>query len=107
MRTLTADRKMPNTGGWQDRHDSAVTVPNIFERGVVQMLKGWQQYAEHYRNTYEAPIGDDGVLGAYWESMGDALRGILNGETGRLDCGTLDGFILDTMKENGIETENK
>lgn len=26
---------------------------------------------------------------------------------GRLDCGTLDAFVLDTMRANGIETNSK
>lgn len=115
MRTILADRKMPNTGGWQDRHDAAIKVGtrplfverNPFETQIVRMLDAWKEYAADHKARYESPIGDDGVLGAYWESIGDALRGLLNGETGRLDCGTLDGFILDTMKENGIDTETK
>lgn len=110
MRTLTADRKMPNTGGWQDRHDAAVNGSGkhlAFETAVVSMITGWSEYAEHHRAQYELNIGDDGVLGPEWEAIGDSLRGLLNGETGRLDCGTLDGFILDTMKENGIDTETK
>jgi hypothetical protein len=114
MRTLTANRSMPNTGGWQDRHDAALRVPATtgirkpFETALVEMLKGWQKYALDHKERYDrGTIGEDGILGPEWEAIGDALRGLLNGETGRLDCGTLDGFILDTMKENGIETENK
>lgn len=112
--TMLADRKMPNTGGWQDRHDEAIKHRAIFqnkhyamETPMVDMLRGWAEYAEDHKARYETPVGDDGVLGAYWESMGDALRGLLNGETGRLDCGTLDGFILNTMKFHGVDTEQK
>jgi hypothetical protein len=108
MTTIYADRKMPNTGGWQDRHDAAVdgVNPRPFEQ-VAGMIQGWAAYACAHKARYDSPIGDDGVMGDYWESMGDALRGLLNGETGRLDCGTLDGFILKTMKEHGINTETK
>lgn len=111
--SILADTTMPNTGGWQDRHDAAIRHPHLsvarkdFETAIVEMLKGWAKYAEDHKARYEAPIGDDGVLGAYWESMGDALRGLLNGETGRLDCGTLDGFILDTMRFHGVDVDNK
>lgn len=111
---MLANREMPNTGRWQDRHDEAIKHRAIFqnrhyefETPMVDMLRGWLQYAEDHKARYESVIGDDGVLGPYWESIGDALRGLLNGETGRLDCGTLDGFILNTMRENGIDTENK
>ena len=104
---------MPNTSGWQDRHDAAIkTAANIyvrreFETAVVEMIKGWERYAEDHRVRFESKIGDDGVLGPEWEAIGDALRGLLNGELGRLDGGTLDGFLLNTMRENGIDTEHK
>lgn len=71
------------------------------------MIKGWAKYAEDHRARFESPIGQDGVLGDYWESIGDALRGLLNGDCGRLDCGTLDGFILRTMAGNGVSTDSK
>ncbi len=108
MRTILADRKMPNTGGWQDRHDTAIHFPSALkERAMVNMLTGWAEYAQEHQRRYDSVVGDDGGLGPEWEAIGDALRGLLNGETGRLDCGTLDGFILDTMKENGVNTEEK
>jgi hypothetical protein len=54
---------------------------------------------------FESLIGEDYVLGPEWTQIGTAIRGLLNGETGRLDCGTLDGFILETMRENGVEKD--
>jgi hypothetical protein len=114
MTTPYADRKMPNTGRWQDKHDEAINHRAIFqnkhyelETPMVDMLRGWSEYARDHKARYEDVIGNDGVLGVEWEAVGDALRGLLNGETGRLDCGTLDGFILNTMKEHGIDTEQK
>ena|ERR1700690_2808897 len=109
MSTMLADRKMPNTGGWQDRHDDAVIqagqsrIPKPFESSVARMLGDWAQYAADHKARYESLIGEDGVLGPNWEDIGIALRGLLNGETGRLYCGTLDGFIMDTMRENGVD----
>jgi hypothetical protein len=48
MRTLTADRSMPNTGGWQDRHDAAIARPRITngELPMVHLLTAWKEYAE-------------------------------------------------------------
>src|SRR5208283_6086371 len=91
-----------NMGGWQERHMEAVKHPRSFEQPMVHAIEAWLQYADEHQTRYESLIGDDGVLGDYWESMGDALRGLLNGECGRLDCGTLDSLILDAMREAGI-----
>jgi hypothetical protein len=104
---LLADRSTPNTGEWQDRHDSAVigAQHKPFESPVVNLLKEWAQYAEDHRKRYEAPIGEDGVMGQYWTDLGHAIRHLLDGETGRLDCGTLFHFIYETMRENGVDPE--
>jgi len=107
--TLYSNRNMPNTGGWQTRHDAAIDNPvtTSFESTLVKMLKGWQEYAMVHKREYDSLIGEDGVLGLEWEAIGDSLRGILNGQAGRLDCGTLDSFILNTMTENGVDTSHK
>lgn len=115
--TGTANRKMPNTGGWQDRHDSAWKagiIPGNFpprnepegkaytERGMVSMLRGWQAYADGHRAQHGSMIGNDHFLGPLWLEMGKSLRGMLNGEIGRMDGGTVDAFILDTLTANGF-----
>ena len=43
------------------------------------------------------------MLGQEWAAMGRALLGLLNGETGRIDCGTLDGDIRRALERNGYE----
>lgn len=98
---------LPNDTGWIDRHMAAVAAPTGFEKGVVGMLRAWLKYADIHHSRYGVTIGTDGVLGPEWESIGDALRGLLNGDCGCLDCGTLDGVILTAMKQNHIETADK
>lgn len=110
MATLKANHKLPNDNGWQDRHNAAVMYPRPLssESAVVTMLKGWAEYAEAHERQFESKIGDDCVLGQEWEAIGVGIRGLLNGETGtRLDCGTLDAFILDTLSENGMDTSQR
>lgn len=102
-----APRSLYNSNGWQERHMYAVERPNAREEGIVSMLEGWFDYALRHKINYSSLIGDDGMLGPAWEEIGDALRTLLNGECGRLDCGTVDGFILHTMRENGVDTEHK
>jgi hypothetical protein len=101
-----ANPRTPNTGGWQDRHNLAMLEPSAgFEFALVHMLRGWHRYAQVHLQRFESPIGDDGVLGREWQAIGQALLGLLKGETGRLDCGTLDGFIRDTLTANGAAAE--
>ena len=102
---LYADTSLPSTNGWAARHDSAINFPKRNEEAIVLMLKGWADYAVTHEQRYESLIGEDGVLGEEWERLGKALRGLLNGETGRLDCGTLDGFILRTLARHGVSTD--
>lgn len=104
-------------GNWQFRHDDAVTnalrqeprflpLRNGFAPAIVQMLWAWKTYAQSHTKAYEEKIGEDYVLGPEWKNIGLGIRGLLNGVTGALDCGTLDAFILDTLQENGIETDS-
>jgi hypothetical protein len=99
--------------GWVRRHNEAFDSvvrptagePRDFEACIILVLDGWLNYAEAHKARYESPIGEDGVLGAEWTRIARGIRGLLNGECGRLDCGTLDGFILRTARENGVEEE--
>lgn len=90
---------------WDIQHNEAIDWPKGLEAAIVKMLLFWEMYAKEHQKRNESPIGDDYVLGPEWRDIGLAIRGLLNGETGRLDCGTLDAFILETMRENGVETE--
>lgn len=106
MARLTANPKLGNIGNWQSRHNNAVQHPaNNHERALIEMLLGWQRYAHYHAQRFESSIGNDGVLGPAWEEIGRGIRSLLNGEAGRLDCGTLDAFILDTLTESGIDPE--
>lgn len=95
---------------WAQRHNVALAVgvynrPTSFASAMVSMLMGWEAYAKQHKQRYESPIGEDGVLGQEWQAIGEGLIGLLNGELGELDGGTLDAFLRDTMRENGIELE--
>lgn len=96
----TAD---PTNSRWVARHLEALRFPEGPEVPLVALLRGWIDYANTHRNRFECGIGEDGVLGPEWERIGNALLGLLNGETGRLDCGTLDGLIRRTLDAEGFE----
>jgi hypothetical protein len=90
---------------WEDRHNYAIRYPRKSEKAILDLLKAWKQYAEIYSETYPDynGIGNDGYAADCWESMARNIRSLLSMECGRLDCGTLDHFILQTMKENGSD----
>lgn len=94
-----------NMGDWQARHCSAVGFPRGSEVGVVELLKGWASYADRHHDQYDSGIGDDGVLGPAWAAIGANIRTLLNGECGRLDCGTLDSFLCRTLEAEGFSPE--
>lgn len=95
----------PDDSGWKSRHRNALLSPMGFERPIVGMLRGWIQYAERHRQQYESTIGEDGVLGPAWAQIGDGIRQLLNGDCGRLDCGTLDSIIHDNLREAGFDPD--
>lgn len=85
--TQTAEAKHPALGGMD------------FTHSIVQGINAWNAYAINHQARYNSPIGQDYVLGPTWQQWGLALRTLLNGETGDLDCGTLDTIIYDNLKE--------
>lgn len=106
LSTITRTGKGPNDNGWATRHISAINAPRGAEVGIVSLLRGWMQYADTHSQRYESGIGEDGVLGDEWVKIGDALLGLLNGELGRLDGGSLDGLIRDTLRAEGFDPDN-
>lgn len=93
--------KMPNTIGWQDRHIAAIREPRGPEGAIIGLIAAWASYADTHKARYESGIGQDGVLGPAWQAIGENIRTLLNGECGRFDCGTLDGFLCDTLYAEG------
>jgi hypothetical protein len=102
MERIVRHPKYESVPGYWDRHLDAIARPRGPERPISGMLHAWLLYADSHQERYGSGIGQDGVLGPEWAAIGRALRGLLNGECGRLDCGTVDGIILDTLKAEGF-----
>ena len=103
---MKANAALGNMGDWQGRHNAAMDAPRAgFESAVVTMLRGWLEYAQTHQERYESPIGEDGVIGVAWAETGKAIHSLLDGETGRMDRGTLSTLIHGTMRDNGIDEE--
>ncbi len=97
-----------NKNGWATRHYNALVVPDVAtEMPLCSMLRGWADWADEHRTRYESPIGHDQVIGIEWLRIGCALRGLLNAEVGRIDCGSVDGWLLDTAQREGVNLETE
>jgi hypothetical protein len=60
-------------------------------------------YADAHAERFGSPLAEDYVLGESWREAVRGLRGLLNGELGRLDGGTLDRAILVMYQAAGFE----
>lgn len=64
------------------------------EVAISMLVHGLALYADtHAELNVGWELGEDCVLGEYWKDAARAVIGLLNGDVGRLDCGTLDGLI--------------
>jgi hypothetical protein len=63
------------------------------------------RYASAHQSRYESPIGHDGVLGECWLTIAKGLVGLLNGETGSIDCGRFDGAVRELARASGFTQE--
>lgn len=95
-----------DTTGWSTRHLAALNAPRDAEVAIVGLLEAWLIYADRHQDRYMSDIGEDGVLGPEWAKVGSALLALLNGELGRLDGGTLDTLIRDTLVLEGYNPDD-
>ena len=102
MATLTALDKSTLKTGWDKRHNDAVIAPGPRE-AIMPLIKAWARYADTHKRLHETPIGEDGYCGPYFEEIAHGINGLLSADIGRLDGGTLNTFILDTLEENGCD----
>lgn len=106
LRGVPAPTKKAVTSDWVKRHRAALSHPsNLFEIALVEMLRGWLTYADAVEHRYGSRIGDDGVLGEHWAQIGVGLRGLLNGELGRLDGGTLDSILCTSLRKQNCNPD--
>lgn len=72
------------------------------EAAIRRMIEAAAWYADSHRSRYESGIGEDGFLGPIWADQVKGIRGLLNGETGGYDCGTLDSLLIDMLKAEDL-----
>lgn len=86
--------------GWALRHRRAFAT-----HPVAGIIRAAAVYADDYQTRWENGIGADYVLGDYWEKILRSARGMLNGDLGNMDGGTLDTLIADMLEAEGFNPD--
>lgn len=85
-------------------HAEAMRAPlQGFESAIVKLYGGLAEYAEAHAKQFGSVIATDYVIGESWEQLGQGLLGLLNAETGRFCCATLDWQIRKLIESGGTE----
>ena len=90
---------------WLARHLIALDKPRGPEVAIVAFRSGLLAYGLEHARFGGSALNDDSFLGAAWLSMARGYIALLNGPTGRLDCGVLDGEVRRWAKGFGFEDE--
>lgn len=96
---------VPTIKRWLYDHQQALAEPRGLEAPIVRMREALVAYAREHETRWGSKIGDDYVIGEFWVQMSRGYLGLLNGETGRLDCGTLDAEMRMLALECGFTEE--
>jgi hypothetical protein len=90
---------------WATRHNMALNSPRNMEYPIVKLLDALDSYILFHREKYDSDIFEDGVLGKGVVQIVTGIRTLLNGECGRLDCGTIDGHLHDLLDIAGPDLD--
>lgn len=93
-----------------EQHEKATAcvraLPSLTLQGsVAHMAYAWEQYAQAHADRYGSNIGEDAVIGDAWLALGKSILGLLDGDTGGLDCGSLSHGITAAMRRHGFTDE--
>ena len=79
-------------------------MPNVTSpRALSAILDSLRSFAECHHAQYGSPISEDYVLREYWLDILRGLRGMLNSDTGNLDCGQFDSLCCELARNNGFD----
>ncbi len=108
------ESKSANIGNWKTAHNSALLGSGRVqighgtkeqERAIKLLVQGFLAYADAHKEANESGIGEDFVLGVYWKEIGQGIRGLLNGNCGRFDCGTLDKHLHGALEAENLQVD--
>lgn len=76
-----------------------------FQSSLESILGGLSDYADAHKARYGTPIGADYYISEQWTTTANGLLGLLNGETGRIDCGTFDGQVRKLAARHDVDLD--
>lgn len=80
---------------WRVNHNDAVRNPlHGFETAILTLLDGLEEYRFRHQTRYDEGVENDYVLAEGVADIARGIRTLLNGEHGRLDAGTIDGYLV-------------
>jgi len=104
----TAPARPYATNDYLARHHKALQDPRGVECAIASFRIGLLNYGLQYAEEFEGlELGQDGVLGDAWLAMARGYLALLNGPTGRLDCGTLDGEVRRWSEKFGFNEKER
>ena len=77
----------------------------MFGTAIGLMVQGLESYISAHERAYASKLGEDYVLGDHWKDAANAVIGLLNGETGAKDPGTIDKQIRALAEKAGIDLD--
>ncbi len=81
---------------WFLRHLRACEQPaTVYERGITTLCQGLHVLVSGADTEVEADSIADAVFTPAFGSVIEGIRDLLNGPTGRLDCGLVDSWLCD------------
>lgn len=96
----------PVAPNWLINHHKALQKPRGNEEPIVTLRSALIQYGVYYSERFEGcKLGEDHLLGSGWLQIAKGYLVLLNGETGRLDCGSLDGELRDMARRFSFSEE--
>lgn len=102
IRSMLEKIRSKKTEFWAQNHLSAwQSTTNATEQSIRNMIEGWGAHADQHFDKFGSLLVNDYVLGPAWADIGQGILRLLNGSTGRFDCGTLDGLIRQIGRDAG------
>ena len=103
---MSPEAEQVSTTSRLGRHYLALQNPRGIERAIAALRDGLVAYGVHYGEHFEdCEVGRDSFLGKAWLDLARAYLALLNGPTGRLDCGSLDGEVRHWARKFGFTDE--
>ena len=84
------------------RFVSEASNVKTFSGWTLSILIGAAIYADEHLKRYGSNLGEDQVLGEAFRELLTGVHGLLNGETGGADCGTISHMIDAVLEAAGL-----